>query len=50
MNGNIGLNTIQQWWGNQVFKNTLDWQVTPFRRHEANSTFGCDFFPLLQIQ
>ena len=44
MNGNIGLNTIQQWWGNQVFKDTLDWQITPLRRLEEGATFGCDSF------
>ena len=44
LNGNIGLNTIQKWWGNQVFKDTLDWKFTPLRKLEEGATFGCNFF------
>ena len=40
LNGNLGINTIQQWWGNQVFKNTLDWKSTPLRQLEQGATFG----------
>jgi hypothetical protein len=43
LNGDIGLNTIQQWWGNRVFKDTLDWQITPLRKLEKGATFGYDF-------
>ena len=38
MNGNIGLNTIQKWWGNQVFKDTLDWKITPLRKLDEGAS------------
>ncbi|KAI5827164.1 small oligopeptide transporter, partial [Schizophyllum commune Tattone D] len=31
-NGTIGANSLQNWWGNTVHKNTLDWSSTPLRR------------------
>lgn len=40
LNGSIGSNTIQQWWGNQVFMQTLDWQCTPLRQLQQGATFG----------
>jgi len=40
LNGTIGLNTIQQWWGNQVYKDTMDWRFTPLRKLEEGATFG----------
>ena len=39
-NGRIGENTINQWWGNTVFKNTTDWYGIPLRRLAPNETFG----------
>lgn len=41
MNGEIGRNTTQQWWGNTVFKNTADWHATPLRRVPDGEHFGC---------
>jgi len=38
-NGNIGFNTIEQWWGNTVFKNTADWQELALKTI-TNGTFG----------
>ena len=40
MEGNIGKNTIQQWWGNQVYRRTLDWEATPLRKLPVGSKFG----------
>ena len=40
MNGNIGRSTIQQWWGNTVFKDTADWHGTPLRVPPPGETFG----------
>ncbi|KAM5543759.1 hypothetical protein V8D89_002376 [Ganoderma adspersum] len=42
MNGEIGRNTTQQWWGNTVFKNTADWHATPLRRVPDGEHFGPD--------
>ncbi|KAJ3500601.1 hypothetical protein NLJ89_g9722 [Agrocybe chaxingu] len=44
LDGNIGRNTIQKWWGNRVYKNTLDWKSTPLRKLTDGDTFG--FYPL----
>ncbi|KAF8811268.1 small oligopeptide transporter [Phlegmacium glaucopus] len=52
MNGSIGLHTIQSWWGNQVFMETLDWNNTALRQLDPGATFGCDslsFFVLFDI-
>ncbi|OCH85661.1 small oligopeptide transporter [Obba rivulosa] len=38
-NGQIGSSTIEQWWGNTVFKNTADWNETPLRPI-GNGSFG----------
>ncbi|KAJ6518167.1 oligopeptide transporter [Mycena vitilis] len=39
-NGNIGLNTIQSWWGNTVWLNTADGNKTPLITLEDGATFG----------
>ncbi|KAF8258943.1 OPT oligopeptide transporter protein-domain-containing protein [Lactarius quietus] len=39
-NGNIGLNSIQKWWGNTVFLNTADAKGTPFKTLSDGQTFG----------
>ncbi|TDL15748.1 OPT oligopeptide transporter [Rickenella mellea] len=40
-NGTIGANTIETWWGNTVFANTLDWDGAPLRQLTPdNPTFG----------
>jgi hypothetical protein len=39
-NGNIGLNTIQKWWGNTVYMNTADAQGLPIKTLAAGETFG----------
>ncbi|KAF8263832.1 OPT oligopeptide transporter [Lactarius quietus] len=39
-NGNIGLSTIQNWWGNTVFLNTADAKGTPLRTLSDGQTFG----------
>ncbi|KAF8267603.1 OPT oligopeptide transporter protein-domain-containing protein [Lactarius quietus] len=39
-NGNIGLNSIQNWWGNTVFLNTADAKGTPFKSLSDGQTFG----------
>ncbi|EMD32415.1 hypothetical protein CERSUDRAFT_68734 [Gelatoporia subvermispora B] len=38
-NGQIGSTTIEQWWGNTVFKNTADWNSLPLKSI-VNGTFG----------
>ncbi|CAA7262484.1 unnamed protein product [Cyclocybe aegerita] len=40
LDGNIGRNTIQKWWGNRVYKDTLDWKSTPLRKLTDGDTFG----------
>ena len=37
----IGHDTIQQWWGNTVFKHTADWHATPLRVVPEGEHFGC---------
>ena len=45
-NGNIGLNTIQAWWGNTVWQHTADFRSIPLKRPAPGSIFGCVlFFP-----
>jgi len=39
-NGNIGLNSIQNWWGNTVFLNTADSKGTPLKTLSDGQTFG----------
>ncbi|KAI5124229.1 hypothetical protein M0805_005078 [Coniferiporia weirii] len=39
-NNNIGLNSVQAWWGNNVYKDTADWNYLPYRTVEPGSTFG----------
>lgn len=38
--GNIGINNIQAWWGNNVYKNTADWNGTPLKQLTPGQTFG----------
>ena len=40
MNGTIGLNTVQAWWGNTVFLNTADARGMPYKSLPASGTFG----------
>ncbi|KAF8907740.1 OPT oligopeptide transporter protein-domain-containing protein [Mucidula mucida] len=39
-NGNVGASTIQQWWGNTVYKNTYDWNQVPLRTLAPGQKFG----------
>jgi hypothetical protein len=39
-NGNIGLHTIQSWWGNTVWLNTADGNKTPLISLAEGETFG----------
>lgn len=39
-NGNIGLNSIQTWWGNTVYANTADWAGVPNKILADGQTFG----------
>jgi hypothetical protein len=41
LSGTIGANTIQQWWGNRVYKETADWQYVPLKTVSSGTTFGC---------
>ncbi|PPQ81817.1 hypothetical protein CVT25_013653 [Psilocybe cyanescens] len=41
LDGDIGRDSIQKWWGNVVYKNTLDWNNVTFRKVEPGKTFGC---------
>ncbi|KAI0674038.1 OPT oligopeptide transporter [Trametes maxima] len=41
-NGQIGYNTIQQWWGNTVYKHTADWHAVPLRVVPEGEHFGPD--------
>ncbi|KAM6495187.1 small oligopeptide transporter [Amanita muscaria] len=40
LNGRLGFNSIQQWWGNQVFKQTTDWQNAARISLQSGETFG----------
>ncbi|KAK7062623.1 hypothetical protein VNI00_000111 [Paramarasmius palmivorus] len=40
LNGGIGENTIQKWWGNTVFLETSDWIGEPLRTVAPGETFG----------
>ncbi|KIK91864.1 hypothetical protein PAXRUDRAFT_13554 [Paxillus rubicundulus Ve08.2h10] len=40
LDGTIGLDTIQTWWGNTVFLNTADGLGTPYRALNPGQTFG----------
>ncbi|KAF8261446.1 hypothetical protein EI94DRAFT_1789471 [Lactarius quietus] len=39
-NGNIGQNSIQNWWGNTVYLNTADAKGTPLKTLSDGQTFG----------
>ncbi|KAF5340391.1 hypothetical protein D9611_007769 [Ephemerocybe angulata] len=40
LGGKIGENTIQQWWGNRVFQETLDWKNAPLKQLGDGEKFG----------
>ncbi|KAJ8689708.1 hypothetical protein PTI98_012582 [Pleurotus ostreatus] len=40
MNGSIGKDTIQSWWGNKVHTRTLDWSAKPYRALQTGEKFG----------
>jgi len=40
LNGSIGKNGIQKWWGNNVYMDTLDWNMTSLRKLAPGETFG----------
>lgn len=44
LNGTIGLNTIQSWWGNTVFTKTGDWNSVSLKTVAPGDTFGCVHF------
>lgn len=46
LNGTIGLNTIQSWWGNTVFTRTGDWNSVSLKTVAPGQTFGCVVFRL----
>lgn len=39
-NGQIGIDTIQAWWGNTVFANTGDWNSVSLKTVPDGQTFG----------
>ncbi|KAI0051364.1 OPT oligopeptide transporter [Auriscalpium vulgare] len=39
-NGNIGLNSIQSWWGNSIFNNNADANGTPHKALADGDSFG----------
>jgi hypothetical protein len=39
-NGNIGLNWVQKWWGNTVYKNTADAAGIPNKLLASGQKFG----------
>ena len=39
-NGNIGLNSIQTWWGNTVYTKTDDYVGVPYKSPPEGGTFG----------
>lgn len=40
------MNTIQSWWGNNVFTNTADWNGVPLRSVVEGDHFGCVLYVL----
>ncbi|KAI5123186.1 hypothetical protein M0805_003953 [Coniferiporia weirii] len=40
LNGQIGINTIQSWWGNTVFTRTGDWNSVTLKTVPVGQTFG----------
>jgi hypothetical protein len=39
-NGTIGLDSIQNWWGNTVYMKTADYTGVPFKSLPEGETFG----------
>ena len=46
-NGSIGKTSVEQWWGNTVWRNTADMRGVPFKTLEGSGRkhFGCVHFP-----
>ncbi|KAI0319676.1 hypothetical protein OF83DRAFT_1044538, partial [Amylostereum chailletii] len=40
LNGEIGIDTVQTWWGNSVFMRTADWRNTPLKTLDPGQKFG----------
>lgn len=40
LNGTIGANSIQKWWGNTVYERTADWRRTPWLTLQPGEKFG----------
>ncbi|KDR73127.1 hypothetical protein GALMADRAFT_100686 [Galerina marginata CBS 339.88] len=40
LDGRIGRETVQKWWGNTVYTQTLDWTSAPLRKLSPGTTFG----------
>jgi len=38
------LNVAKNRWGNRVYKETLDWYMTPLRKLSPGTTFGCAIY------
>jgi len=43
LNDTIGQNSIRAWWGNQVFRRTLDWKNVALKTLPQGETFGPEF-------
>ncbi|KAF9462505.1 small oligopeptide transporter [Collybia nuda] len=41
LNGTIGKSNVRVWWGNDVYKRTLDWSYVPLKTLGLGETFGC---------
>jgi hypothetical protein len=39
-NGSVGLDTVQSWWGNSVYTNTADWNMSALKEMPWGQTFG----------
>ena len=46
LNGQIGVNTIEQWWGNTVFTRTGDWNNVVLKTVPPGQTFGWAIKPV----
>ena len=40
LNGSIGANSIQKWWGNTVYQKTVDWNQRPLVELAKGAKFG----------
>jgi len=41
LDGEIGRSSVQQWWGNTVYKRTLDWHNVTLLKLADGTKFGC---------